>query len=134
MLVDSGSETNLISSQMLQQIGLNISQIVRTDMYNIKSSTEEVKNCILGKIQINLDLLLTSQEQQISNFARTKVQFLVSGPEVKLTKVILGTPFLGAHNINLIFNPTSCRVSGIFLTETGLDRVNLYTRYKEKDF
>ena len=60
MLVDSRSETNLISSQMLQEIGLSTSQIAKTDQYNIKSSTEEVKNCILGKIEIKLELLLQS--------------------------------------------------------------------------
>ena len=134
MLVDSGSETNLISSQMLQEIGLSTSQIAITDQYNIKSSTEEVKNCILGKIEIKLELLLQSKDQLISNFARTKEQFLVAGPEVKFSKIILGNPFLGRHNMKLNFNPNSCRVSGSFLTETGYEKVNLSTKYKDKDF
>ena len=120
---------------MLQEIGLSTSQIAITDQYNIKSSTEEVKNCILGKIEIKLELLLQSKDQLISNFARTKEQFLVAGPGVKLGKIILGTvPFLGRHNMKLNFNPNSCRVSGSFLTETGYEKVNLSTKYKDKDF
>ena len=98
MLVDSGSETNLISSTMLEKIGLNINAIERTEQYNIKSSTNMVKNCILGRIQINMDLLLRSEDGNINNFARTKITFLVSGPKVALTKIILGTPFLGTDD------------------------------------
>ena len=107
------------------EIGLSTSQIAKTDQYNIKSSTEEVKNCILGKIEIQLELLLQSKDQLISNFARTKEQFLVAGPEVKLSKIILGTPFLGRHNMKLNFKPNSCRVSGSFLTETDTKRLTL---------
>ena len=77
---------------------------------------------------------MTSQEKHINNFARTKIQFLVSGPEVELTKIILGTPFLGAHEIQIFVNLTSCKLSGNFFTETGRNRVNLYTKYKEKNF
>ena len=77
---------------------------------------------------------MQSKDQLISNFARTKEQFLVAGPGVKLGKIILGTPFLGRHNMKLNFNPNSCRVSGSFLTETRYEKVNLSTKYKDKDF
>ena len=134
MLVDSGSETNLISSTMLEEIGLNINKLERTEQYNIKSSTEEVKNCILGRIQINMDLLLRSEDGNINNFARTKINFLVSSPEVELTKIILGTPFLSLNDMKMYFNMTSCKLTGNFITESGKKRVKLYTRYKEKPF
>ena len=134
MLVDSGSETNLISSTMLEKLGLNLSAIEKTEQYNIKSSTNMVKNCILGRIQINMDLLLRSEDGNINSFARTKINFLVSSPEVELTKIILGTPFLSLNDMKMYFNTTSCKLTGNFITESGKKRVKLYTIYKEKPF
>ena len=58
----------------------------------------------------------------------------MAGPDVVLNKIILGTPFLGKNSIRMFFNPNSGRVIGNFLTETGFNKVNLMTKYKEKTF
>ena len=134
MLLDSGSEVNLIGIKMLEKLGLNVNQIIGTQQYNIKSSTEIKKNCILGKIDLNLNLLIKSDDESTSGFGKCKESFLVAGHDVILNKVILGTPFLGKHSIRMFFNPNSCRVVGNFLTETGFNKISLMTKYKEKTF
>ena len=55
ILIDSGSEVNLISVEELGIIGLSTDKINRSQRYNIKSSTETVQDCILGEIEIRLN-------------------------------------------------------------------------------
>jgi hypothetical protein len=129
MLLDSGSEVDLISVKLLHTIGLSEAQIVKTQQYNIKSSTEIKLDCILGKIDLNLNLLLKNENNNTSQFGKCKETFLVSGPAVELYKVILGSPFLSKNSIKMFFNPNSCRVTGKFLTEMGFCRVNLFTKF-----
>ena len=47
VLIDSGSEVNLVSVEELGEIGLSVDKINRSARYNIKSSTETVQDCIL---------------------------------------------------------------------------------------
>ena len=94
VLIDSGSEVNLVSVEELGVIGLSTDKINRSQRYNIKSSTETVQDCILGEIEIKLDLLIQNDINKISNFCRTKETFLVAAKSIKLEKIILGTPWL----------------------------------------
>ena len=58
ILLDSGSLVNLLSIQTCNAIGLHKTNIQSCGKYNIKSSTDTVKDCILGSINVNIPLLL----------------------------------------------------------------------------
>ena len=129
-MIDSGSEVNLIPVDKLQGIGLSTTKINSSQRYNIKSSTQTVEDCILGEI----DILMQNNIDKISNFCRTTETFLVATKEIKLEKIIFGTPFLKKHNIKLHFNQSGCKISGSFKTEQGSSKINLKTNFGKKQF
>ena len=115
-------------------IGLSADKINRSPRYNIKSSTETVQHCILGEIEIKLDLLMQSDINKISNFCRTKETFLVAAKSIKLEKIIFGTPILKKHNVKLHFAKFGRNISGSFKTEQGFSKVHLKSNFSDKKF
>ena len=58
--------------------------------YNLRSSSELVTDCILGRIQLKMFVILKSDSKsQELHFGQTKVNLLVASDNVKLTKLIL---------------------------------------------
>ena len=99
ILLDSGSLVNLLSIQTCNAIGLHKTNIQSCGKYNIKSSTDTVKDCILGSINVNIQLLLSDENVNISNFSKSKCKFLVADESVILDRILLGIPFLKEHCI-----------------------------------
>ena len=54
VLLDSGSQVNVVSINKLKAIGLNENNIQSCQKYNLKSSTETTNYCILGTINVNM--------------------------------------------------------------------------------
>ena len=66
-----------------------------TEKYNLRSSSELVTDCILGRIQLKMFVILKSDSKsQELHFGQTKVNLFVASDEVKLTKLILGIPYM----------------------------------------
>ena len=112
---------NLLSIKSLQAIGLNEKNKQKCGQFNIKSSTDTKTYCIIGTINVNLQLLLKNAEsEKISNFAKTTVQFLVAGPSVILDRILLGIPFLTNHSVKLHFNKNNCKFLEIVKQREGI--------------
>ena len=130
-LCDSGSQGNIISLQQYLDLGFKEENIQRCEEYNIRSSSELVKNCIRGKV--NLDMFCLMQKvNDYSEFGKTRVQFLVANNNINLGRLILGVPYLDKNKVKLHFGNGNCSIKCILRTEQGIQKVNLQTRSKNK--
>ena len=68
----------LIGLQDLLNLGYSESDIQRTEKYNLRSSSELVTDCILGRIQLKMFVISkTDSQSQELHFGHTKVNLLV---------------------------------------------------------
>jgi hypothetical protein len=84
-----------------------LENIIPCGNFNIKSSTEIRKNCILGKITMNVYLLDTSRNVGEAQ----NVHFLVADNSVNLGSIILGTNFCKQANVDINFSNEKSNVT-----------------------
>ena len=119
-LLDSGAQANLIGLQQLIDLGYDEKNIIHTEKFNLRSSSELVEDCILGKIKLKMFVLLKSnQNSQQLEFAYTKLTLLVASNEIKLNKLILGIPYLQATNTRMHFLKSKIKAKSILTTKSG---------------
>ena len=79
-----------------------------------------VEDCILGKIQLKMFILLKSdQNSQQLHFGYTKINLLVASNEVKLNKLILGVPYMHSTNTKMHFLKDTIKAKSILTTKRG---------------
>merc|ERR1711888_104068 len=99
-LLDTGAQSSLIGYSCLKDFGYTDRDIKKTGVsLNIESTTGLVNDAILGTITIQIYIMLRKKfTNNARNFGKTSITFLVASPEVNLTRIILGTPWLrSAH-------------------------------------
>ena len=108
-LIDSGAECNILSLGALEEIfGMNKSDISPLNYsLSLRSSTGICHNAVLGTVIIKLSILNESHRNTGSyhQWSTFRLKFMVTSSEVKLSRVILGTPFLSKHHVSLSFTP-----------------------------
>ena len=119
-MLDSGEEANIIGLQQLIDLGFDEKQILHTEKFNLRSSSELVSDCILGKIKLRIFVLLKSSNNlQTLDFGYTNLTLLVASKEIKLNKLILGIPYLKATSTKLHFSKSNVTAKSILTTKTG---------------
>jgi len=95
-LLDTGAQSSLIGWSCLTNSGYTEKDIKKTGLaLNLESTTGIVNNAIMGTITVPAYIMLKRQFQDNSRrFGRTGITFLVASPEVQLTRIIIGTPWL----------------------------------------
>ena len=92
-----GAQASLISFNCLKDFGFSSHDIQKTGaILNIEFSTELVKDAILGVITIKLFIMKHKIFENSREFGSTKITFLLTAPEVKLSRTILGVPWTKA--------------------------------------
>ena len=89
-LIDSGSDTNIISLKEVKQMGFSERDLQPCGSFTLNGSTGQVTDCFLGIIKITLYL----QSKRDGKFYSHKVLFYVSCPDLNLSQIILGQPYL----------------------------------------
>ena len=85
----------------------------------------KVNNCILGSINVKVNILQRSEEgENINYFCRTDVNFLVANKQVKLDRILLGSLFLTKHGINLLYSKHCCKVLGMLRLKKEIKKLN----------
>ena len=119
-LLDSGAEANIIGLQQLLDLGYDEKHILHTEKLNLRSSSELVTDCILGKIKLKMYVLLqSSQNSQNLEFGYTNLTLLVASKEIKLNKIILGIPHLKATSTKMHFMKSKVKAKSILTTKNG---------------
>ena len=90
LLIDSGSDTNIISLKEVKQMGFSERDLQPCGSFTLNGSTGQVTDCFLGIINITLYL----QSKRDGKFYSHKVLFYVSCPDLNLSQIILGQPYL----------------------------------------
>ena len=79
-----------------------------------------------------MHILLADKNVNFSNFAlEKKCKSLVTNENVKLDRILLGTPFLKDHNIKMHFHNNNCKIMGTSRTENGFKKIRLHTNFAE---
>ena len=102
-LLDTGAQSSLIPWSILDKLGYTEKDIKKTNHeLNLESTTGVVRNAIVGSISLPAYILLKKQFTDGSRrFGRTTITFLVASPEVSLSRIIIGTPWLKCSQVQL---------------------------------
>ena len=93
-LVDSGAMANICPYQIFERLNLDTSKIVKlSHNLSLVGTTGSFSNAIMGVFTTNIYCLLKKQTHNYHRvFGHSRITFLVTRPEVKLTRLILGMP------------------------------------------
>ena len=103
-LVDSGSQANLVSQKMLEQLNLSEKNIEKLDQNIIieGSTGSSSTDAILGQITLQIYILLKRKAKNGDHFfGRTSIKALVTSMDLKTP--IFGCPFLKLTRSKLHF-------------------------------
>ena len=89
LLLDSGSDTNIISQQEIKNLGFSEKDLKPCGRFTLNGSTGQVNDCFIGIVSIILHLQGKNNE-----FYSSIVQFYVCSPDLNMSQIILGEPFL----------------------------------------
>ena len=86
---------NLLSWNLVTELGFKMKHLTKTEKFNLKSSSQLVENAIMGMLTLPIYIVLNSGcKTEEHKFAKIHVDFLVANPKIRLDVVILGMPFL----------------------------------------
>merc|ERR1712082_317576 len=95
-LLDTGAQSSLIGYSCLTNFGYTEKEIKKSGLsLNLESTTGIVNDAIMGTITVQAYIMLRKKfTNNARNFGKTSITFLVASPEVQLTRIIIGTPWL----------------------------------------
>ena len=98
LLLDTGSDSNIISLEEIKNLGFTEKDLKPCGRFTLNGSTGQVNDCFLGLVSINLHLQGKNNE-----FYSSTVQFYVCSPDLNLSQIILGEPFLRATETKIAY-------------------------------
>ena len=104
-LLDSGSDSNLLSYSSFTSIGFKSKYLDTSVKYNIKSSQGYQEDVVMGTFTTKLVLKNSKGIPVLTNL----IEFMVTKPHYFLKENILGTPFFANCKVSLSWatgNPT----------------------------
>ena len=102
VLLDSGAQSSILPWDIFQELGISSDKITKIrHCLNLQGSTGIHKNAIYGSLTINIFCMLKKKKENGKSFGRSKINFMVCSPEVKIEKIILGSPWLKSVNMDL---------------------------------
>ena len=112
-LIDSGAECCILSLGALQEIfSMKKSDVSPLDYaLSLRSSTGVCHDAVLGTVNLRLSILNEASHSNTNayhHWSTFKLKFMVTSSEVKLSRIILGAPFMSKHHITLSFSPRPC--------------------------
>ena len=101
-LLDSGAQSNILPWNIFQELEIGTDKVKKVqNSLNLQGTTGIHEDAIYGTLTINCFCLLKKKFENGRSFGRSKVTFLICSPEVKLQKIILGSPWLKSVHIDL---------------------------------
>ena len=110
-LIDTGSEINILTLQMLKDFKIPENLIQKLEhSLNVITSNGISKDCILGTLNADIYVVINDKEKSLHKCKNNL--FFVAGPEIILKTPILGTNFLKKHKVAINYSATEkCNIT-----------------------
>ena len=91
----------------------------------LQGTTGKHENAIYGTVTLDIFCLLKKNFDTGKSFGRSKITFLICSPEVKLNKIILGSPWLKSVTIDMRLADNGNKATARLFLRGDIHRVSL---------
>ena len=132
-LLDSGAQTSILPWEVFDQLNIGKEHITRVrHSLNLQGTTGAHADAIYGSFTMVCYCLLKQYNPAGRSFGRSKITFMVSKPDVRLEKIIMGIPWQKSVKMVLRMDEEVDKASCRLYSEGSIHRCNLQLKQNGK--